>query len=95
MRADGHFVQQVWVKLPPRYMTAMGTWKYSVGSDVMVFDHNYMFISNSDESHPTFEQSPKNMVAIPLVRRQFGRIQIDGDDIPWGRTPIETPYTKQ
>lgn len=98
LRADGTFVQEVWVKSPAKHARSMGTWEYiqSESDRYISFSSGFMdVVTWKDELNPSFDHHQKNYVYDLTVRYQLGQVEIGGDDIPWGRTPRETPYTKQ
>ena len=98
LRSDGTFVQEVWVKSPPKNARSMGTWEYnqSERDRYISFSSEFMdVVTWKDELNPSFDHHQENYIYDLTVRYQLGRIELGGDDIPWGRTPVETPYTKQ
>jgi hypothetical protein len=44
---------------------------------------------------PDFDHSTRKSISILPVRREYGRLVIGGDDLPWGREGIDIPYKKQ
>jgi len=44
---------------------------------------------------PDFDRPNTNSALIGPVRRRFGKLEIGGDDLPWGRIGAELPYKKQ
>jgi hypothetical protein len=96
---DGRFTQTVRVRMPAQRATAAGTWTYDARRREITFSDDFMIVETGwdgteeiarDFAHP----AQKSQVDEP-ARWLLGRLEIGGDDVPWGRVGGEIPWTKQ
>lgn len=96
LKEDGHFVQTIKIKADGKVVTKSSTWRFRPEDRAIVVDSNYMLVVDGfSKMIPDFNRPNTNSVVIGPVRRVFGKLEIGGDDLPWGRTGVEAPYKKQ
>jgi hypothetical protein len=96
IKADGSFTQTIKIKAGGKIATVNGTWHFDPKKRWIHFSEFMVVIDGFDEMVPNFD-APENRQRphVESVRRMFGKLEIGGDDLPWGRTGVLAPYTKQ
>ncbi len=96
IKDNAQFSQTIKVKADGRVVTKGGTWYFNQEDRSIVLDKNYMLVIDGlSKMIPDFDRPNTNSAIIGPVRRRFGKLEIGGDDLPWGRTGIDAPYKKQ
>jgi len=96
LKENGKFIQTIKIKEDGRVVTKTNTWHFGQEDRNIVIDKDYMLVIDGfSKMIPDFDRLNTNSVTIGPVRRRFGKLEIGGDDSPWGRTGIEAPYKKQ
>lgn len=96
LKEDGQFVQTIKIKADGKVVTKRSTWRFRPEDRDIVVDSNYMLVVDGfSKIIPDFDRPNTNFVVIGPVRRVFGKLEIGGDDLPWGRTGVDAPYMKQ
>jgi len=94
IEADGHFTQTIKVKADSKTAISNGTWRFDQKERIIRFSTFMRVIDGVDKLLPDFD-NPKTKSPISLsVRRLLGKLELGGDDLPWGRRGLEAPYTK-
>jgi hypothetical protein len=99
IEADGRFTQTVIVKATGKVAVASGTWRFDPQSKEITFSEDFLgAVTGTDgtaELVPDFDH-PKDKAETTLeVRWLVGKLEIGGDDLPWGRRGADIPHTKQ
>jgi hypothetical protein len=94
---DGAFIQTVKVRGTGQEVVARGRWHFnSDPRDQYIWSEEMMDVVDYEgKVNPHFDRPRKNAVVMFNVRWLCGRLEIGGDDIPWGRVGIDVPHTKQ
>jgi len=96
LKEDGQFIQTIKIKADGRMVTKSSQWHFRPKNQDILIESNYMLVIDGfSKMIPDFDRANPKSVIIGPVRRVFGRLEIGGDDLPWGRIGIEIPYTKQ
>jgi len=96
IKDDGQFTQTIKITADGRVVTKNGNWHFNQGDRNILLDKNYMLVIDGvSKMIPDFDRPNTNSALIGPVRRRFGKLEIGGDDLPWGRIGAELPYKKQ
>jgi len=94
IKGDGHFVQEVKVRPTGKVFVAEGTWTFDPQDRDIQFEGMMVVVDYAGEMVPDFDKKRDGLVILP-VRWLLGKLEIGGDDIPWGRESADIPHTKQ
>jgi membrane protein implicated in regulation of membrane protease activity len=95
VKHDGKFVQTVKVNKDGRVVVTNGTWRVRSEDKDIYFSEEFMVVIDGfGNLIPEFDHPKRKAISILPVRRIIGRVEIGGDDLPWGREGVENPYTK-
>ena len=96
IKDNGQFNQSIKVKSSDKVAVTNGTWRFEPNDRNIYFSEAFMVVVNGfSEMATNFDHPTNKAISILPVRRSFGKLEIGGDDIPWGRSGAEAPYKKQ
>ena len=95
IKPDGNYTQTVKIKARGKTANANGTWRFNPKDHDIHFSDFMVVINGFSEMVTNFDAATNRGPQFATVRQRFGKLEIGGDDIPWGRRGVETPYTKQ
>jgi hypothetical protein len=91
---DGGFTQTIKVKADSKLTTANGKWRFDPRAREIHFSEFMVVINGFGEMVRDFDDPRKRGPQFAPVRRVLGKLEIGGDDLPWGRRGAEVPYKK-
>jgi len=92
---DGYFIQTIKIKADGKTVTANGTWRFDEKACEVRFSEFMHVINGFNEMVTDFDAPTNRTPSSVTVRRRWGKLEIGGDDWPWGRTGVEAPYKTQ
>jgi hypothetical protein len=92
---DGGYTQTIKIKSSGKTAAANGTWRFDPKDRDIHFSEFMVVINGFSEMVTNFDAPTNRSSQIATVRQRMGKLEIGGDDSPWGRKGVETPYTKQ
>jgi hypothetical protein len=96
LKEDGEIIQTIKIKADGKVVTKNSTWQFRPEERDIVVNSNYMLVIDGFSQMITnFDHANTNSDIIGPIRHRWGRLEIGGDDFPWGRTGVEAPYKKQ
>lgn len=95
IRADGQFRQMATFKEREHVDSSSGTWSFEIEEQYIDFSEGYMAVIDAfGKPVPNYMQASITHGAVLPVKKVLGHVEIGGDDLPWGREGIDSPYKK-
>jgi len=94
IKGDRHFIQEVKVRSTGKVVVAKGAWSYDPKDRYISLDGMMGVVDYAGQMVPNFDKKMEGTAVLP-VRRLLGKLEIGGDDIPWGREGADIPHTRQ
>ena len=92
---DGGYTQTIKIKASGKTTAATGAWRFDPKEHNIHFTDFMVVINGFSEMVTNFDAPTNRGPQFATVRQRSGKVEIGGDDSLWGRTGVETPYTKQ